>query len=163
MSKKKPFVITGKHVLAGFVIFFGLIIIVNIQFAMVANKTFPGEIVKHSYVQGIHYNDTLMDREKATELGWNISWSLVEGEGDSHYYAVKVTGSGGPVNGLDISLNLQWAGAPELDAAISLTGNKDGVYRSKPSMEPLPDLPLFFTGTALRASDGAKMAFEGTR
>ena len=61
--------ITGKHVLIGFVLAFGLIIGVNILLAVSAVKTFPGLEVKNSYIA----SQTFDERKAAQEaLGWTI-------------------------------------------------------------------------------------------
>ncbi|MGR3314735.1 MAG: FixH family protein [Roseovarius indicus] len=61
--------ITGKHVLIGFVLAFGVIIGVNILLAVSAVKTFPGLEVKNSYIA----SQTFDERKAAQEaLGWTI-------------------------------------------------------------------------------------------
>lgn len=61
--------ITGKHVLIGFVLAFGIIIAVNVTLAVKAVKTFPGLEVENSYVASQTFNE----RKAAQEaLGWTI-------------------------------------------------------------------------------------------
>lgn len=61
--------ITGKHVLAGFVAAFGLIVGVNLLLAYSAVKTFPGLEVANSYVA----SQTFDERRAAQEaLGWTV-------------------------------------------------------------------------------------------
>lgn len=61
--------ITGWHVLAMFVAFFGVIIAVNITLAWQAISTFPGLEVKNSYVASQTF-----DAERAAQqaLGWTL-------------------------------------------------------------------------------------------
>ncbi|WP_299848965.1 FixH family protein [uncultured Roseovarius sp.] len=68
--------ITGRHVLAGFVAAFGLIIGVNLLLAWNAVKTFPGLEVKNSYVASQQFDD----RKAAQEaLGWHIDAGHADG------------------------------------------------------------------------------------
>ncbi len=62
--------LTGWHVLFILCVFFGVMVAVNVVFTVFAVKTFPGEQVEKSYVQGIHYNDVLKDKERQAALGW---------------------------------------------------------------------------------------------
>lgn len=69
--------ITGRHVLAGFVAAFSLIIGVNVALAVNAVRTFPGLEVKNSYEASQNF-----DREKAAQLalGWDVSAEIEEDE-----------------------------------------------------------------------------------
>ena len=62
--------LTGKHVLFMFLAFFGVIFIVNGIFLSQAIKSFPGEVSKKSYVQGINYNDTIDEKNRQELLNW---------------------------------------------------------------------------------------------
>lgn len=63
----------GKHVLAGFVLGFGIIIAVNLTLAFNAVRTFPGLEVKNSYIASQSFDD---DREAQIALGWDASARL---------------------------------------------------------------------------------------
>lgn len=58
---------TGKHALAVFVAAFTVIISVNIILAYKAVKTFPGLVVKNSYVASQEFNSRLHEQQA---LGW---------------------------------------------------------------------------------------------
>ena len=70
------FQVRGWHVLTALLAFFGAIIAVNIAFAVIAVRSFPGEDVRRSYVQGLQYNDTLAERRVQQALGWQASADL---------------------------------------------------------------------------------------
>jgi len=72
--------LTGWHVLAIIVAFFGVTIAVNATFITLAVRTHPGEDVPRSYVQGINYNETLERRRQQAELGWRARMNAVDGE-----------------------------------------------------------------------------------
>lgn len=62
--------LTGWHVLIILCVFFGVMVAVNVVFTVFAVKTFPGEQVEKSYVQGLNYNQTLQEKKRQAELGW---------------------------------------------------------------------------------------------
>lgn len=64
----------GWHVLAVFVLAFGVIISVNMTLAFNAVRTFPGLEVKNSYVASQSFD---ADREAQLGLGWEVS-AIVE-------------------------------------------------------------------------------------
>ena len=65
MKNKKE--LTGKHVLIMFLTMFGIIISVNVFMATNAISTFPGMVVKNSYVASQNFNERKAAQEK---LGW---------------------------------------------------------------------------------------------
>lgn len=74
ISSKKT--LTGWHVLAILIGFFGVMFAVNGVFLYHAITSFPGEDVKKSYVQGLNYNDTLAARAQQAERGWTAQVGL---------------------------------------------------------------------------------------
>ena len=87
---KKSREITGRHVLIGFIVAFGVIIGVNLILAYSAVKTFPGLEVKNSYVASQEFNT----RKAAQEaLGWDVSAQL---QGEELVLAIT-DASGSPV------------------------------------------------------------------
>lgn len=69
----------GWHVLLIMLGFFGVMFTVNGIFLYSAITSFPGEDVEKSYLQGLHYNDTLEARREQAELGWTLRAGLVDG------------------------------------------------------------------------------------
>ncbi|MEM8936919.1 MAG: FixH family protein [Pseudomonadota bacterium] len=98
------FRIAGKHVLMMLVGFFSMILTVNMIFLNFALKTFPGEKVEKSYLQGLNYNDRLEARDTQTALGWRASID----EATRHDNQVLLTltivqENGAPISALDVS------------------------------------------------------------
>ena len=72
--------LTGYHILAMFVAFFGVVIAVNLFMARQAISTFGGVVVENSYVASQHFNRWLDEAQTEQALGWKAS--LVRGSGD---------------------------------------------------------------------------------
>lgn len=68
--------LTGRHVLAGFLVGFGTIIAVNVTLAVNAVATFPGLETANSYVASQKFE---ADRAAQEALGWSVEARL---EGD---------------------------------------------------------------------------------
>ncbi len=62
--------LTGWHMFAFFVAFFGVVIAVNSVLARLAFTTFSGEVVANSYVASQHFNGWLDQAEADRALGW---------------------------------------------------------------------------------------------
>ena len=70
--------LSGRHVLLMFLGFFGIIFVVNGIFLSKAISSFPGEITKKSYVQGLKYNSVLDQKEAQQQLGWNVGIGVID-------------------------------------------------------------------------------------
>jgi nitrogen fixation protein FixH len=68
LDDEHPF--TGWHMLAIVAFFFGAIIAVNIAMAFAATGTFPGLVVRNSYVASQGYNELLAEARRQDEAGW---------------------------------------------------------------------------------------------
>ena len=85
----KPFRFTGKHMTIILVVFFGVVIAVNVLMARLATQTFSGVVVDNSYVASQHYNAWLDEAAKEKALGWKAA---VERRADGRL-VVRFTGS----------------------------------------------------------------------
>ncbi|MEM7328384.1 MAG: FixH family protein [Pseudomonadota bacterium] len=70
----------GWHVLMMMLGFFGVMFAVNGVFLYHAIKSFPGEDVEKSYVQGLNFNDTLAQRAAQAERGWTAEAGWQNGQ-----------------------------------------------------------------------------------
>jgi nitrogen fixation protein FixH len=61
---------TGWHATAILVVFFGVVITVNITMAAFARSSFGGIVVENSYVASQEFNGWLDEAEKSAALGW---------------------------------------------------------------------------------------------
>ena len=125
----------GVHVLAGLLAFFAAIIAVNVAFAFIAVRSFPGEDVRRSYLQGLQYNETLAARRAQAELGWRVTAGLRQGD-EGGVVEVVVTGrDGAPVAGAHLTGDLQWPTDSRHDRALNFQSAGAGRYTA-----PVPDL-----------------------
>ncbi|MBR9763774.1 MAG: FixH family protein [Rhodobacteraceae bacterium] len=69
-TAESGFRLTGWHVLAGFVAFFGVIITVNVYMASQAIGTFPGLEVDNTYVFSQQFDERVADQQR---LGWQVA------------------------------------------------------------------------------------------
>ncbi|WP_417491905.1 FixH family protein [Maricaulis sp.] len=114
----------GWHVLVMVLVFFGVTIGVNATFITLALKTFPGEDVPHSYVQGLEFNETIARRQAQDELGWTARFNAVDGA-----LLLEVLDAGAaPVSGLALTGEMVH---PDTTQACPLVFAEDrpGVYR----------------------------------
>lgn len=122
------FELRGWHVLVTIVAFFAAIIAVNVTFAIYAVRSFPGEDVSHSYLQGLHYNDTLAERREQAELGWRASTEL---RGDAHNAILEVvltTRDAQAIDGATLSGELEWPANAQRDHALTFEAAGEGRY-----------------------------------
>jgi len=125
------FQVRGWHVLTALLAFFGAIIAVNIAFAVIAVRSFPGEDVRRSYVQGLQYNDTLAERRVQQALGWQASADLRH-DGEEAVVEVIVRARGGaPVSDARVTGALQWPVHARRDHTLAFTSMGDGRYQAR--------------------------------
>lgn len=123
------FTIKGWHVLLGFIAFFGIVIAVDVSFAMAAYKTFSGEAIHDPYEAGIMYNNTLAQRRREAALGWKAT---IEEERD--LVVVRVADKAGKtVEGLAVTGVLVRPATVKGQRALAFTPDGKGGYRADTS------------------------------
>lgn len=129
-AAKEPRKITGRMVLIGFIVFFGVIGTVNGIFMYLALQTWPGLTTDDPYQKGLAYNDTLADGERQTALGWRSSVMLSDGgAGQPRAVAVTVTGKDGtPLQGLDVAVTFERAVGTPYTTVVVLRETMPGAY-----------------------------------
>lgn len=66
----RPFTITGWHVLAAVVAFFGVVIAVDSAFLIAAYRSHPGQVSVTPYEDGLAFNREAARRRAQAALGW---------------------------------------------------------------------------------------------
>ena len=70
---------TGRHMLAIMLAFFGVIIVVNVTMAVVANTSWTGFVVKNSYIASQEFNHKAQEGRAQAALGWNVELTIADG------------------------------------------------------------------------------------
>lgn len=122
------FELKGWHVLIALLAFFGAVIAVNVAFAVVAVGSFPGEDVRRSYVQGVHYNDTLVARRAQAALGWTATAELGARDGEPAVEVIVRARDGAALSGGRVEGALQWPTDARRDRALVFEAVGDGRY-----------------------------------
>lgn len=132
VDKTPPvFVVKGHHVLFVLLGFFAVIIAVNTVFVTMAVRTFRGEEVERSYMQGLVYNEVLAERRTQAEMGWQAGMNLVDG-----VLILSIEDrSGAPVEDLKLEARLRHRVDMAYDRALEFSEREPGVY-----LAPVSDL-----------------------
>ncbi|PWE18483.1 ferredoxin [Marinicauda salina] len=124
--------ITGKHVLIGMIAFFAVTIAVNATFITLAVRTFSGEEVERSYVQGLAFNQVLEERRAQAARGWEAAVDI-----DADRVIVSVSDpEGGPVGGLELAGALRHPADTSRDVILDFVERETGVYIAEPGAVP---------------------------
>lgn len=129
VSSAKSF--TGRHVIYCLLGFFGVIITVNAIFLTHAIRTFPGESMKKSYLQGLHYNEVLAERAEQSALGWRAELVRVNAEDEEGVIEVRLLDEADrPLRGLAVRGELRRLVHSRDDQKLAFTPMGDGAYRA---------------------------------
>lgn len=122
---RKPFALTGWHVLAMIVAFFAVVIAVDVGFTVMAVRSFPGEVSKTPYEDGLRFNRRRAQLDAQAALGWRVQ---VETGALGVVRARFVDRVGRPVSGLLVTGTLE---RPATDAGEMRLGFREiapGLY-----------------------------------
>ena len=138
--------LTGGKVLAILLCAFGVIIGANLAMLFAATGTFPGLVVKNSYVASQQWN-AKTDAQNA--LGWQAGVAHENGK-----LRVKLTdATGAPVHGLEVTAVIGRPASGREDVALELV-DTGGTYAAPATLGP------GLWRVALRASDGNGSRYE---
>jgi len=126
LAQPQAFELRGAHVLAALIAFFGAIIAINVAFAVVAARSFPGEDVRRSYTQGLHYNQTIAERRAQAALGWRAGVAIDAATGEVRVQIVDAQGQG--VAGLQLDGALRRPLDAAMDAPLVFREHGGGEY-----------------------------------
>ena len=126
LPAKAPRQITGRMVLIGFILFFGVISLVNGIFMYMALHTWPGLTNAQAYKDGIKYNEVLADGERQAALGWQSRVKMSE-----DLLLIDVTAKDGtPVTGLALNAVISRPLCSEERIALRATEVTPGKYQA---------------------------------
>lgn len=133
MKGRRSIEVRGWHVLVMLLAFFGAIIAVNVGFALVALRSFPGEDVRRSYLQGLQYNQTLAERRAQAARGWRASAGLTGTEQIAVVEVNIAARDGTPLAALTLNGVLQRPTDARLDRALVFEQISPGRFAARAS------------------------------
>ncbi len=148
-KKRQPGELTGGHVLIMVIAFFAVIIAANVAFIVMAVRTFPGEDVRRSYVQGLNYNETLRARAAQQALGWQASARLDRSAGLVEITLVDAAGA--PLEHASLEGALQRPLDASADRALVFENTGGGRFIAP--VEALPEGQWRLRAQATRGAD----------
>jgi len=129
LDDANPF--TGRHMLAVVFAFFGTVIAVNLVMAFLATGTFPGLVVRNSYVASQNYNARLAETRAHEARGWRMTLASVAGVLEARI----ADRDGAPLRGLAVTATAGRPSTTAEDRAIALVADGDG-YRAAEALPP---------------------------
>lgn len=120
----RGFRITGWHVLAIVVAFFAVVIAVDSWFAVLAYRTFPGEVSVTPYEDGLLYNKKIAQIEAQTKLGWQAAAQAQPGSVMIEYRDAK----GQAVRGLTVEGKMERPATETGRIVLKFAEASPGVY-----------------------------------
>ncbi len=126
---RKSFELTGKHVLIGFILFFGIIFVSNAVMISLAVKTFPGLQSKSAYKAGRNYNQQIERAVDQQQLGWRATVDVDKTDKDRPVVRVVLRDKyQNPLSDLSVSGTLQRTVHSFEDVALEFRKLGNGVY-----------------------------------
>ena len=122
--------VTGAKVLGALVVFFGLVIGVNVTMATLAVKTFSGEEVANPYVVGQHYDEEIAAAEAQVARNWRVDAHVTRsGDGQAVIEVSAHDADGAALTGLKFGGWLERPARKQDDLRFDLSESDGGVYR----------------------------------
>jgi nitrogen fixation protein FixH len=124
--------LTGKHVLALLVAFFGIIIGVNLVMAYFANSTWSGLVVANGYVASQSFDKDLAKARAQEAMGWTVGFQ----QGDDRIRLTFADKEGKKIDGLAITGDLERPVTDKEDQKLAFTPMGSGVYSAPAQLSP---------------------------
>jgi len=128
-STRKPFRLTGWHVLGMLVMFFGVTAAVDGLMVADAYSTYPGEVSSNPYEDGLAFDSELGQQHDQAALGWRLTAGL-DAAG-----AIELTArdrAGGPIAFKRIEARLERPATEQGRREVRFVQTVPGAYRAQP-------------------------------
>jgi nitrogen fixation protein FixH len=133
-TSSSEFTLTGRHVLAGLLGFFGVVFSVNAWFMTSAISTYSGVVSNEPYRKGLAYNERIAAGERQAELHWETTLDAQR----SGEIAFAATGPDGrPITQLVITGTIGRPATQVSDQRMTFREQTPGRYSA--SVAPLDD------------------------
>ncbi len=119
--------LTGWHVLAALICFFGVMIAANMIFLYFAVTTFTGLETSDAYRKGVAYNSRLEEARQFEKLGWQ--GKILEKDGRLEVTLLNQEGS--PIRGVRVEGKVGRPATDRFDRAVIFGDAGTGRYRSE--------------------------------
>jgi nitrogen fixation protein FixH len=121
-------VLTGRHVLSALLLFFGVVIAVNVAFIVAAVRSFPGEDAQHAYAAGLRFNEFVNARERQSALGWTAVLDTTRAGSVATLRVRMRDRAGAPLRRLELSGDMRRPAHAHDDHALSFKPAAPGLY-----------------------------------
>ncbi|MHA1151111.1 MAG: FixH family protein [Alphaproteobacteria bacterium] len=157
MNPTRP--ITGRMVLFGMLIFFGIVFAVNGALIYFAVDSWSGLSNARPFEDGRDHDRILARAEAQAALGWRSAVALVpSAAGQGQTVEVTLTGrNGAPLGGLEVELELRRPARADLDLSLNLSETTAGHYRGTVAL-PLPG--RWYAEIRVPGADGPRYRME---
>lgn len=130
-NEPRPF--SGWHMLAIMVVFFGVVIAVNITLAVLSSGTWTGLVVENSYVASQEFQDKLDALHAQQALGWEFTFAY----GDGTALLSVADGEGRMVDlGPGVELQFNRPIGESEDQTLHMVRASDGTYTAETALHP---------------------------
>lgn len=124
--------LTGKHVLALLIAFFGVIIGVNLVMAYFANSTWSGLVVANGYVASQSFDDDLAKARAQEAMGWTVGFI----PGEDRIRLTFADREGKKIDSLQISGDLERPVTDKEDQKLVFAPMGSGAYTAPAMLSP---------------------------
>jgi nitrogen fixation protein FixH len=118
----------GRHVLIGFIAFFGAVFLVNGAMIYSAISTYSGLVANEPYRKGLAYNERIAADERQGRLGWIETLELGR---DGRVTFLLTEADGRAVRGLKVDGVLGRPSTNRLDVKVVLAETEPGRYETR--------------------------------
>lgn len=129
--------LTGWHVLIIFVLFFGIMLSVNVLMVVQAIRTFPGEVSSQPYEAGLAYNHALKEQATERALGWRAKVDSITPSPTQTVIAVQwVDAAGKPLSGVKVVGQIMRPATEKQSHDLSFVERSAGFYEARVKAPP---------------------------
>jgi nitrogen fixation protein FixH len=122
--------LTGRTVLICLIVFFGVIIGVNVTLAKFAIDTLPGTEVDSAYSASLAYESEIAAARDQAARGWKVNAHVERGADGSADVRVEARDrNGAPIQGLNFTSRLERPANRRADRPVELVDAGSAVYR----------------------------------
>lgn len=126
--------ITGRQVLIGMILFFGVIIAANMAMLTAALNSWGGLVVKNSYVASQRFGQDVAAAEAQSIQSWRLEIAHPSAGGPLTLSVLDEAGA--PLSGLNVTLLVGRPTHEREDQVLALTAAGPGLYRAEEALAP---------------------------